>query len=145
MQAASHKSQLSRQSLRTRVYPGEAKPLPPAILASSQDSAESQAHGFGCLTPAWAGGKRGDCWEIHCHPQSKDNSGFLSAVLRHNVHMREGLTDACKYSQGPRAPYLSKERPHLRGHTPFKKKKSSLNTLCTGSEEYLRIPRQTVA
>lgn len=53
-QAASHKSQLSRRSLGTRVYPGEAKPLPSASPASSQGSAEPQAHGFGCLTPAQA-------------------------------------------------------------------------------------------
>lgn len=36
------------------MYPGEAKPLPSASSASSQGSAEPQAHGFGCLTPAWA-------------------------------------------------------------------------------------------
>lgn len=54
-QAASHKSQLSRRSLGTRVYSGEAKPLPSASLANSQGSAEPQAHGFGCLTPARAG------------------------------------------------------------------------------------------
>lgn len=81
-QAASHKSQLGRRSLGTRVYPGEAKPLPSASPANSQGSAEPQAHGFGCLTPAWAArarqaGKGATAGKFTV----KDNFGFLSAVL----------------------------------------------------------------
>lgn len=115
-----------------------------ASPASSQGSAEPQVHGFGCLTPAWAGqeGKgeiAGKITIIH----SPKTTLVSSVLFCSTVLIWVKVSEVPQVSRVPYAYHLSKELPHCILHF-LTKTKSSLNTGAQGPKNTSVCPGKSV-